>query len=103
MEDDIVIDVPGYGEVAFPKGTSEAEMIKALKSLTAKPPEQAPQAPQAAPQAPQAAPQAGPVARAPVATPPKPVPEAPQVVQTTPQPTLFAPPNTHSSPSVLTR
>lgn len=91
MEDDIVIDVPGYGEVAFPKGTSEAEMIKALKSLTAKPPEQAPQAPQAVPQAPQAAPQAGPVARAPVATPPKPVPEAPQVVQTTPQPTLFAP------------
>jgi hypothetical protein len=91
MEDDIVVDVPGYGEVAFPKGTSEVEMIKALKSLTAKPPEQAPQAPQTAPQATQAAPQAGPVARAPVATPPKPVPEAPQVVQTTPQPTLFAP------------
>jgi hypothetical protein len=92
MEDDIVIDVPGYGEVAFPKGTSEAEMIKALKSLTARPTEQAPQV---APQAPQAAPtapmQGAPVSRAPVAVPPKAVPEAPQIVQTTPQPTLFAP------------
>jgi hypothetical protein len=89
MEDDIVIDVPGYGEVAFPKGTSDAEMIKALKSLTAKPPE----TPQAAPQAAPAlqAPQAAPVARTPVAVAPKPVAEVPQVVQTTPQPTLFAP------------
>lgn len=92
MEDDIVIDVPGYGELAFPKGTSEAEMIKALKSLTARPTEQAPQA---APQAPQAAPsapmQGAPVSRAPVAVPPKAVPEAPQIVQITPQSTLFAP------------
>lgn len=92
MEDDIVIDVPGYGEVAFPKGTSEAEMIKALKSLTAKPPEQAaPQAPQATPQAPTAPAQGAPVSRAPVATAPKAVPEAPQVVQTAPAPVLFAP------------
>lgn len=91
MEDDIVVDVPGYGEVAFPKGTSEEQMIKAIKSLTAKPPEQAPQAPQAAPQAPQAAPQTGPVSRAPVATPPKPVPQAPQVVQTAAPPTVYAP------------
>lgn len=84
MEDDIIVDVPGYGEVAFPKGTSEAEMIKALKSL--------PQAPQTAPAAPVAQPaQGAPVARAPVATPPKPVPESPQVVQTMPPPTVFAP------------
>jgi len=90
MEDDIVIDVPGYGEVAFPKGTSDAEIIKALKSLTARPPEQAPQA-APAPQAPQVAPQAAPVARTPVAVAPKPVAEAPQIVQTAPPPTLFAP------------
>ena len=84
MEDDIVVDVPGYGEVAFPKGTSEANMIKAIKSLTARPTEQAPQA------APQAAPVAAPTVSAPpVATPP--AAQAPQVVQTTPQPTLFAP------------
>lgn len=89
MEDDILIDVPGYGQVAFPKGTSEAEMIKALKSLTAKPPEQA--APQATPQAPAAPAQGAPVSRAPVATAPKAVPEAPQVVQTAPAPVLFAP------------
>lgn len=89
MEDDILIDVPGYGQVAFPKGTSEAEMIKALKSLTAKPPEQV--APQATPQAPAAPAQGAPVSRAPVATAPKAVPEAPQVVQTAPAPVLFAP------------
>lgn len=84
MEDDIIVDVPGYGEVAFPKGTSDAEMIKALKSLTARPTEQAPQA------APQAAPVAAPTVSAPpVVTPP--AAQAPQVVQTTPQPTLFAP------------
>ena len=95
MEDDILIDVPGYGQVAFPKGTSEAEMIKALKSLTAKPPEQAapqaPQAPQATPQAPAAPAQGAPVARAPVAATPKPVPQAPQVVQTSAPPTVYAP------------
>jgi len=89
MEDDILIDVPGYGQVAFPKGTSEAEMIKALKSLTAKPPEQA--APQETQQATAAPAQGAPVARAPVATPPKPVPQAPQVVQTSAPPTVYAP------------
>lgn len=104
MEDDIIVDVPGFGEVAFPKGTSEAEMIRALKSLTARPPEQAPSAPQEpfAPVAqPLIAPPAAPVVSAPpVATPPVPTPtaappatQAPPVVQTAPPSSnmVFAP------------
>ena len=76
MEDDIVVDVPGYGEVAFPKGTSEANMIKAIKSLTARPTEQAPQA----------APQAAPVMQAPTAPQVAPAPKPPAA-----PPQLYAP------------
>jgi hypothetical protein len=76
MEDDIIVDVPGYGEVAFPKGTSDAEMIKALKSLTARPTEQAPQA----------APQAAPVMQAPTAPQVAPAPKPPAA-----PPQLYAP------------